>query len=394
MSITGSEAEKAQKNRRVLGCFFVFFTLMGLAFSAVFLFPVVQIVRAMAWRQVPCTILSSEVESHRGSKGGSTYSVAVKYEYVVDDQRYTGDRYKFFGGSSSGYDGKKAIVDRLAPGTQAVCYVNRRDPSDSVIERGFTADLLFVGIPLIFVAIGVGGIYGVFIRKPAPRPVTAGAGLIARPPPTPAKGGGTLKAKQSPAARLGCMACIALFWNGITSIFVVEIVSGWAKGDGDGCGTVFMIPFVLAGLALIASVVYYFLALFNPRPSLRIAGGTAALGDTIDVEWETEGNVDRVKVFTLTFEGREEATYRRGTSTATDKSTFLTMTLVSLHHGKEMRRGKVSVAIPEDTMHTFKSRNNKIYWCLKVSGDIPNWPDINEEFEIEVLPQRTPGGAR
>ena len=30
---------------------------------------------------------------------------------------------------------------------------------------------------------------------------------------------------------------------------------------------------------------------------------------------------------------------------------------------------------------------------IKIAGDIPRWPDIGEEFDIEVLPQRPiPGG--
>src|SRR6185295_7997285 len=107
MSITPSSSTKG-KGRFALGCFFTFFLLFGLAMSVVFLWPVVLIAKAKSWRQVPCTILTSQVESHRGSKGGSTYSVAVTYEYVIDDQKYTGTRYKFMSGSSSGIEGKQA----------------------------------------------------------------------------------------------------------------------------------------------------------------------------------------------------------------------------------------------------------------------------------------------
>ena len=46
---------------------------------------------------------------------------------------------------------------------------------------------------------------------------------------------------------------------------------------------------------------------------------------------------------------------------------------------------------PADTMHSFAGENNKIVWSIKVEGEIPIWPDVNEEFEIKVLPA---GGAR
>ncbi|HVR86994.1 MAG TPA: DUF3592 domain-containing protein, partial [Planctomycetota bacterium] len=134
MAITKTGKDLA-KGRRFLGCFFSVFLIFGLGLSAVFLYPLVQIVQATNWREVPCTILASHVQTHSGTKGGSTYSVEVSYEYVLDDQRHVGTRYKFMSGSSSGYSGKKAIVDQLKPGTQTVCYVSKRDPGDSVIER-------------------------------------------------------------------------------------------------------------------------------------------------------------------------------------------------------------------------------------------------------------------
>src|SRR5258706_16242058 len=106
MAITQTSKDKA-KGRRFLGCFFVVFMLFGLGMSAVFLYPLVQIVQAKNWQEVPCRILTSKVESHQSSKGGPTYSVEVTYEYAIEDQRHVGTRYKFMSGSSSGYDGKK-----------------------------------------------------------------------------------------------------------------------------------------------------------------------------------------------------------------------------------------------------------------------------------------------
>jgi hypothetical protein len=389
-----SEASKRENSgKRAAGCFFTVFMLVGLGFTAVFAWPVVEIIQARNWQQVPCTILTSEVQTSRGSKGGSTYSVAVTFEYFVEEQRYTSDRYKFMGGSSSGRSGKEEIVARLQPGTQTFCYVNRRNPSEAVIERGFTSDLFFVFIPLIFVAIGaVGLVFTVFYKgKPkSPHARSSMSGPVAASTvdsSAPARGPkGKLKASTSPGLRFGCVTGIALFWNGIVSIFV------FGDGSMDGCTIVFMIPFVLVGLGLIGAVGYCFLGLFNPRPTLRMSGD-ATLGESLDIEWEVAGNAEKIKLFTITLEGREEATYRRGTSTSTDKSVFARMELVRVTHPKEMKRGRTKAAIPADTMHTFKSKNNKFLWQLKVEGEIPKWPDVGEEYEIEVKPQR-PGASR
>lgn len=393
MSVAGSPSEASKRDRsgkRVAGCVCFFFMLFGLGFSLIFLWPMVEIFQARNWRETPCTILTSEVASHRGSKGGSTYSVAVTYEYFVEDQRYTSDRYKFMGGSSSGRSGKEEVVQRLPPGTTTVCYVNRRNPSEAVIERGFTADLLFGLIPLVFVLIGAGGLFLVFFHKGKLRSPHARPSMPApkAPEPTaPARGPkGKLKASTSPGKRFGCVTLIAAFWNGIVSVFV------FGDGSGDGCTMLFMIPFVLVGLGLIGFMGYCFLALFNPRPTLRMSG-EAALGEPFDIEWEVTGNTAKMKLFTITLEGREEATYRRGTTTATDKSVFASIELVRITHSKEMRRGRAKAAVPAGTMHSFQSKNNKFIWELKVAGEIPRWPDVSEDYAIDVKPQR-PGAAR
>jgi hypothetical protein len=395
MAITKTGQDQL-KGRRFLVLFFSIFMIFGLAMTAVFLYPLVQIARASDWREVPCTILASRVETHSGTKGGATYSVEVSYEYVLDEQRHVGSRYKFMSGSSSGYDGKKAIVDRLSPGSQTVCYVNRRDADDSVIERGFTSDMLFGFIPMIFSVIGAGGLIGVLIRRRKPTMPGAAPGIpaAALAGPAPAtRGAASLKTSSSPTTRFGCSVVFALFWNTVVGVFAGGIWSSWRSGQADGCTTLFLIPFVLVGLGLIVLSLYFFLSLFNPRPDLQLSSTSVALGDTVELEWKTAGNVDRVKSFTITLEGREEATYRRGTSTSTDKSTFLVIPLAHSARGKDLRHGKAKFTVPADSMHSFKSLHNKFVWLIQVKGDIPRWPDIGEEYPLEVLPLRSPSGG-
>ena len=58
-----------------------------------------------------------------------------------------------------------------------------------------------------------------------------------------------------------------------------------------------------------------------------------------------------------------------------------------------VHRGNATLAIPEHTMPTFESDNNKIFWQLKVHGDIPFWPDVNEKFELTVYPPEGSGSS-
>jgi hypothetical protein len=254
-----------------MGCFFSLFLLVGaVLFFFIFIRPVQQIVAAGSWDEAQCVILSSSVASHRGSKGGTTYSIEVEYEYWVDDRRYTSDRYSFAVGSTSGYEGKRKVVEDLPAGKRTVCYVNPSDPADAVLERGMTAQIWLGLLPLIFVAV--------------------------------------------------------------------------------------------------ASI---------------------ALGDSFDVEWETAGNLGRIRTYRIVLEGREEATYTQGKSSKTDREAFETRVLSEGASGEFLRRGRTRVELPADTMHSWKSSNNRVAWSIRLQAECPNWPDLDEKFSIEVLPRRS-----
>ena len=90
----------------------------------------------------------------------------------------------------------------------------------------------------------------------------------------------------------------------------------------------------------------------------------------------------------MIIEGREEATYRRGTTTTADKQVFRTLDLVDTARQIDIARGQVSFIIPADTMHSFAASNNKIVWEMIVKGEIANWPDVKEEIKLDIRPQK------
>jgi hypothetical protein len=137
----------------------LFFFLLGSGFLYLsFLGPLVKIVGARDWPAVPCVVISSIVDASHDSHG-STYSVNILYRYELQARQYESNTYDFVGGSSSGYDGKRAVVDQHPPGSQAVCYVNPGNPTEAVLNRGLSAMMLWGLLALVFVLIGGGGLY-------------------------------------------------------------------------------------------------------------------------------------------------------------------------------------------------------------------------------------------
>jgi hypothetical protein len=200
-----------------------------------------------------------------------------------------------------------------------------------------------------------------------------------------------LKAETSPWVKFFGVVAVGLLWNGIVSVFVYQVIQMWRQGDAADSKwymTLFLTPFVAVGLVLIGASGYTFLALFNPRARLRVNAPSVALGEFLEVHWTIDGQFYRVQTLQITLEGYEEATYRRGTSTDTDKSTFATVPIATVTHAPDIRSGHATVRVPLHSMHTFTAEYNKIVWCIQVNGDIPNWPDLNQEYPIVVQPVR------
>lgn len=396
------------------GCmalFFGVFLLAGLGFAIpILILPVWKIVDALSWEPLPCEIVSSDVSSHSDSDG-TTYSIDVRYRYEVGGQSYESDRYNFIGGSSSGYDGKAEVVAGLPEGSTTTCYVDPEDPTEAVIHRGFSWEMLFGFLPLIFIAVGAGGI--VWVLRGGAGAATAGrrkrAWLPARARPKPpaeaerfgpetgfriasepelagAAGPVELEPAAGPIGKLVGITFVCLFWNGIVSVFLWQVIKSWKSGDVDWCLSIFLIPFVLVGLLLLLGVPYQFLALFNPRPHLSLSRTTVPLGGSAELEWRFSGAAGRIRHLRIVLEGKEVATYRRGTSTYTDKETFAEIVIADRPSVAGIARGAATVEVPQGTMHSFEAGHNKIEWRLKLSGDIARWPDVLEEYPFVVLP--------
>lgn len=381
------------------GCvvaFFSLFLLVGLGILFVTtLRPAAQILEARSWRETPCRVVASQVRSHEGDDS-TTYSVDILYAYERGGKEYRSNRYQFLGGSSGGYDGKAAIVSRLPPGTETLCWVNPHDPTEAVLVRGFTKAHLIGLVPLLFVLAGGAGV--LFTLRAARRKAAAAPGATWLPA-GPSRAGATaafatgpvaLRPKATPFGKLVGIILVAAFWNGIVSVFVWQAVREWRAGNPNWFLMLFLVPFLLIGLLMIVGIVYQFLALFNPRPYLTVGSSSLNLGGETSLNWKFTGLVGRIDRLRIFLEGREEATYRRGTTSYTDREVFATIPIADTSGSVNVSAGSATIRVPEGTMHSFDAPHNKIVWRLKVKGEIRSWPDVDEELDVVVRPGAAP----
>ncbi len=399
--------DNAVGRRSCLAVLCLFFLLFSLILSVpTILLPLYRMAAARTWEAVPCVILASELETELG-EAGSGSRVRVRYEYRRDGKRYEGDRFSFVNASSSFRRWKERRLRQYPAGSEKTCFVHPHHSHRSVLERGPTPDLWFGLVPLAFVVLGIVGFLWSIGRlwhpsMPAPRswrPKThqrrsdttldwakdaSNAGFSTSH--AAAADTVVLSARASPVARVLAMLAFAVFWNGIVGTLVYTRWNEWSGHLIDWFLLVFFLPFVLIGFVVIVAFVHSLLTLLNPRPILSLSPSEPRLGDELVVSWRWRGRTDSVRTFKISLEGKEITRYRRGTETHTDQRSFANVAIVETDRPGQVLSGSEQFLLPRDTMHSLDAPHNKIVWCLRVTGEISSWPDIDESFLIPVLP--------
>jgi hypothetical protein len=383
--------------RSSIGCvlaFFAVFFVVGLsAFYVATVRPLMSVVAARSWQESSCMVLSSQVGLHPGGRS-TTYSVDVVYSYSFDGKEFQAKRYGFFGGSSSGRAGKEEIVARYPPGSRVSCWVDPAHPEQAVLNRQPTVEWLFGLIPLVFVLVGAGGIWG-SLRKSqgssgpnfafsADSGESFGVQAARAAPPAATL---ELKPAATPWAKLFGFTFITLFWNGIISVFVFQAIQLWREGSPNGCMTVFLVPFVLIGLVLIFATLRQALVLFNPRLHLTLSPGALAAGESGYLQWKFGSGGGGVRRLTIVLEGWEETQGGQGRNVHTVKAVFATLPLVDTRQESEIPAGSTSFNVPADTRPSLMNYP-RVRWALKAHCDIARWPDSDDDYEVLVLPGR------
>lgn len=164
--------------------FLLVFAAFGMFFMGIMAYSFYQGAAAGSWVETPCRITAGEIVYPQRS--GSKYSYKVAYSYVYSGRNYSATRLSF---NTQGGEYKKVLKlsQDYAPGMDVKCYVNPSNPSDAVLVRKVDFELLpFMFIPLIFVAIGFGGIYLTW-RKKKQAEAAADSAVAAPLPPSPLK---------------------------------------------------------------------------------------------------------------------------------------------------------------------------------------------------------------
>jgi hypothetical protein len=200
------------------GAFLFIFTLfwsgMVLTFDGFMAHGIYKQYESQHYPSVTGTITHSEVQSHRTSKGGTSYDAVINYRYEIGGQTFEGNKLRF-GIKVSSSANAYAAVSAHPPGSTAQVFYNPANPQESLLSPGVNgSDFMFAlfltpfNMVMFGFWIGIGG----WLRERFFRPIAGGVKII--------NDGMTTRIRLPQFAAIG-WGLVATGGLGFISIFVV-----------------------------------------------------------------------------------------------------------------------------------------------------------------------------
>lgn len=353
----------------------MFFSLFALAGTGAAVYMVNNLMTAKAsqgWDETKASVIWSRIVSD-----DDTSKLKVFYQYNYRGTQYRSNTVSSFESSSSGNKG--GLLKEYPRKKKTVCYVNPDAPWQAVLKNELGWGWLWALFPIPFLLVGYGGLFAICFLDKSPfgkktsRKEELKKEALFQP------------GNKRLMAVIGSIF-IALFWNGIVSVFLFQVYKSWSSGSQDWFLTLFMIPFTLVGIGLIIHIFYRILALFNPKPMVMLSPGYLTIGQSADLAWKIPSGGHKMNRFTVTLIGDEEAEYKRGTNTSKDTSCFYEEVLVDETTLRNSAQGVAQVTLPkEGVVPSWQGKHNAIHWKLIITGEIPKFPDLTEKYDITVI---------
>jgi len=126
-------------------------------------------------------------------------------------------------------------------------------------------------------------------------------------------------------------------------------------------------------------------------PIVRCSTDRMRRGDRLDLTYNQKFKKEtRIHSLSFSFSMRESVTFT--TSSDTKTITYSWVFADEQRSARVIQPGgvleeRISLEIPSRAMHSFVTRHNRIQWFVTVKLDVPGGPDINNVYEVIVLPE-------
>lgn len=318
---------------------------------------------------------------------------------------------------------REAAVERLADwhlGARVPAWYDPEDPGVVVLERGFNwwMWLLTLVLPGALVTFGGSGLLRALVRwgtSEERRAVPGGlvgtlAPLTTAPrqdpdhPTVPTcddhlNSPGTVLAYRLPIDSpegwtLIGFGIFAALWNAVLIVLGINAGIDLLGGRTDWLLLGLLVPFGVVGVAGIAVFVRRLvIATAIGTTQVEIGGQRLRPAMTFDVLL-AQGGTGTLESLDLTLEAEEQATFRLGTDTRTERLIVCRQQVaawrsVQLSPGTRFE-ARVTATIPPSAMHSLTTEHNSVRWMLVVRGMPSRWPAFVRTFPLVVFPAEAP----
>jgi len=320
---------------------------------------------------------------------------------------------------------RDAAVERLAAwrlGARVPAWYDPADPGVVVLERGFNwwMWLLTLVLPGALVTFGGSGLLRALVRWGASEERRAAAGglvgtlapLTASPredpghPTVPAcddhvNSPGTVLAYRLPIDSpegwtLIGFGMFAALWNAVLVVLGINAGIDLLGGRTDWLLLGLLVPFAVVGVAgIVVFARRLVIATAIGTTQVEIGGQPLRPGTAFDVLL-AQGGTGTLESLALTLEAEEQATFRLGTDTRTERLIVCRQPVaawqsVQLSPGTRFE-ARVTATIPATAMHSLITEHNAVRWMLAVRGTPSRWPAFVRTFPVVVFPADRPEG--
>jgi hypothetical protein len=185
----------------------------------------------------------------------------------------------------------------------------------------------------------------------------------------------------------------ALLWNAVLAVLAVGAGLDLMGGRRDWLLFALLVPFAAVGIAGIALFIRgLVLATAIGTTQLEISDHPLRPGSRYEVMLAQAGS-GTFRELEMSLELEEQATFRQGTDTRSEKVTVWRQPVQSWHD-VQLSPGRrfeahATVAIPSDAMHSFASEHNSVRWMIAIRGRPSRWPPFARVFPMVVFPAVT-----
>lgn len=176
----------------------------------------------------------------------------------------------------------------------------------------------------------------------------------------------------------------------VATSLIVLVIDSAVQGDPDWVGVILAVVLTLATIWLLTQFIKQLLMQTAVGPTdLEISDLPLMAGSSYAAFLSQPARL-RLRLLELTLACEEQATFRHGTDIRTESQTVYSQLLfrkrgVDTEAGTVFQTG-VDFRLPEQAMHTFRSKNNSIQWHIHLVATVTGWPVIERRFPLVVLP--------